>query len=152
MIYYAYRMMTRTHQDNVILKCRRLFQQLAVDVYIKVETERLAFIRFDQAKLRSETIYTCVVQFIQMVMFRILAVWRFSHHLKSEDLHARIRSRRYDVRAKLGNSRFIYYVHLQSEVDGNWTWVGTGPKTARSPWHNRQSISAKTQGYDGCAY
>ncbi|CAB3235217.1 unnamed protein product [Arctia plantaginis] len=31
--------------------------------------------------------------------------------------HARIRSRRYDVRAKLWNSGFIYYVHMQSEVD-----------------------------------
>jgi len=34
--------------------CRRLFQQFAVDMYVKVETERLAFIRFNQAKLRSE--------------------------------------------------------------------------------------------------
>ncbi|GBP36883.1 hypothetical protein EVAR_23185_1 [Eumeta japonica] len=53
MNYYAYRMMIRTH-ENVILKCRRLFQQFAVDMYVKVETERLAFIRFNQAKLRSE--------------------------------------------------------------------------------------------------
>ncbi|XP_017469499.1 PREDICTED: uncharacterized protein LOC108361401, partial [Rhagoletis zephyria] len=54
MNYYAYRMMIRTHEDNVILKCRRLFQQFAVDMYVKVETEHLAFIRFNQAKLRSE--------------------------------------------------------------------------------------------------
>ncbi|GBP38710.1 hypothetical protein EVAR_42915_1 [Eumeta japonica] len=54
MNYYAYRMMIRTHEENVILKCRRLFQQFAVDMYVKVETERLAFIRFNQAKLRSE--------------------------------------------------------------------------------------------------
>ncbi|GBP58281.1 hypothetical protein EVAR_11559_1 [Eumeta japonica] len=47
--YYAYRMMIRTHEENVILKCRRLFQQFAVDMYVKVETERLAFIRFNQA-------------------------------------------------------------------------------------------------------
>ncbi|GBP67394.1 hypothetical protein EVAR_47111_1 [Eumeta japonica] len=53
MNYYAYRMMIRTHEENVILKCRRLFQQFAVDMYVKVETERLAFIRFNQ-KLRSE--------------------------------------------------------------------------------------------------
>ncbi|CAB3234441.1 unnamed protein product [Arctia plantaginis] len=54
MNYYAYRMMIRTHEENVILKCRRLFQQFAVDMYVKVETERLAFIRFNQTKLRSE--------------------------------------------------------------------------------------------------
>ncbi|XP_075977347.1 uncharacterized protein LOC142977354 [Anticarsia gemmatalis] len=54
MNYYAYRLMIRTHEENVILKCRRLFQQFAVDMYVKVETERLAFIRYNQAKLRSE--------------------------------------------------------------------------------------------------
>ncbi|XP_025406670.1 uncharacterized protein LOC112680704 [Sipha flava] len=54
MNYYAYRMMIRTHEENVILKCGRLFQQFAVDMYVKVETERLAFIRFNQPKLRSE--------------------------------------------------------------------------------------------------
>ncbi|KAL4131943.1 hypothetical protein QTP88_009169 [Uroleucon formosanum] len=46
--------MIRTHEENVILKCGRLFQQFAVDMYVKVETERLAFIRFNQPKLRSE--------------------------------------------------------------------------------------------------
>nr|XP_041632482.1 uncharacterized protein LOC121502813 [Drosophila kikkawai] len=54
MNYYAYRMMIRTNEENVILKCRRLFQKFAVDMYVKVETERLAFIRFNQSKLRSE--------------------------------------------------------------------------------------------------
>ncbi|XP_026475940.1 uncharacterized protein LOC113381189 [Ctenocephalides felis] len=54
MKYYAYRMMIRPHEENGILKCRRLFQQFAVDMYVKVETERLAFIPFNQAKLRSE--------------------------------------------------------------------------------------------------
>lgn len=31
-----------------------LFSQLAVDEYVKIETERLAYIRFNQKKLRSE--------------------------------------------------------------------------------------------------
>ncbi|XP_049316802.1 uncharacterized protein LOC125779485 [Bactrocera dorsalis] len=44
MNYYAYRMMIRTHEENVILKCRWLFQQFAVDMCVKIETERLAFI------------------------------------------------------------------------------------------------------------
>lgn len=52
--YYAYGMMIHTHEENVILKCRRLFQQFAVDMHVKVETDRLAFIQFNQAKLRSE--------------------------------------------------------------------------------------------------
>lgn len=46
--------MVRENEDNHILKCRRLFHQYAVDMYVKVETERLTFIRLNQAKLRSE--------------------------------------------------------------------------------------------------
>ena len=54
MNFYAYRMMIRQGIDNHLLRYRRLFQQFAVDVYVTIETERLNFIRFNQAKLRSE--------------------------------------------------------------------------------------------------
>ena len=54
MNYYSYRRMVRENEDNSILKCRRLFHQYVVDMYVKVETERLTFIRLHQAKLRSE--------------------------------------------------------------------------------------------------
>ncbi|CAB3232186.1 unnamed protein product [Arctia plantaginis] len=54
MNYYSYRLMVRENEDNHILICRRLFHQYAVDMYVKVETERLTFIRLNQAKLRSE--------------------------------------------------------------------------------------------------
>lgn len=54
MNYYSYRLMVRQNEDNHILKCRRLFHQYAVDMYVKVETERLTFIKLNQAKLRSE--------------------------------------------------------------------------------------------------
>lgn len=54
MNYYSYRLMVRENEDNHILKCRRLFHQYAVDMYVKVETERLTFIRLNQKKLRSE--------------------------------------------------------------------------------------------------
>ncbi|XP_053968313.1 uncharacterized protein LOC128869734 [Anastrepha ludens] len=54
MNYYSYRLMVRENEDNHILKCRRLFHQYSVDMYVKVETERLIFIRLNQAKLRSE--------------------------------------------------------------------------------------------------
>ncbi|GBP10543.1 hypothetical protein EVAR_76387_1 [Eumeta japonica] len=105
MNYYAYRMMIRTHEENVILKCRRLFQQFAVDMYVKVETERLAFIRFNQAKLRSED-YIHLRDAIHsdgdvqnIGRLTILPSTYIGSHT-----HARIRSRRYDVRAKLWNS------------------------------------------------
>lgn len=54
MNFYAYRMMIRQNIDNHLLRYHRLFQQYAVDMYVKVETERLNYIRFNQAKLRSE--------------------------------------------------------------------------------------------------
>lgn len=54
MNYYAFRLMIRRNQENHILKCRRLFHQYVVDMYAKIETERLNFIRFNQRKLRSE--------------------------------------------------------------------------------------------------
>lgn len=54
MNYYAHRIMVRQHQDNYILRYRQLFHQYIVDMYAKVESERLRFLRFTQAKLRSE--------------------------------------------------------------------------------------------------
>ena len=50
MNYYAYRLMIRQIADNYLLR----FQQYCVDMYVKIETERLTFIRLNQDKLRSE--------------------------------------------------------------------------------------------------
>ncbi|XP_069968901.1 uncharacterized protein [Bactrocera oleae] len=54
MNYYAYRLMIRHNQDNYILRYRQLYHQYVVDMFAKIESERLRFIRFNQAKLRSE--------------------------------------------------------------------------------------------------
>lgn len=54
MNFYAYRLMIRNNEDNHILKCRRLFHQFVVDMYAKIETERLTYIRLNQKKLRTE--------------------------------------------------------------------------------------------------
>ena len=51
---YAYRLMIRANEDNNILRCRQLFHQYIVDMYIKIESERLRYIKFHEAKLRSE--------------------------------------------------------------------------------------------------
>ena len=37
--YYAYRLMIRRDQDNIILRCRELCQQFLVDMYVKIESE-----------------------------------------------------------------------------------------------------------------
>ncbi|GFW91034.1 ATP-dependent DNA helicase [Trichonephila clavipes] len=40
--------------DNVILRCRELCQQFMVDMYAKIESERLRYLRYNQQKLRAE--------------------------------------------------------------------------------------------------
>ena len=46
--------MIRENAENHILKCGQLFHQYIVDMYAKIETERLLYIRLNQTKLRSE--------------------------------------------------------------------------------------------------
>lgn len=41
-------------QDNFILRCGKLIRQYTVDMYAKVETEPLNYLRFHQPQLRSE--------------------------------------------------------------------------------------------------
>ncbi|GFS58435.1 hypothetical protein TNCV_2475491 [Trichonephila clavipes] len=52
--YYAYRMMQRINEFSTLLRCPRLFRQYIVDMYSKVENERLRFLRLNQTKLRAE--------------------------------------------------------------------------------------------------
>lgn len=52
MNFYAYRLMIRQNVDNHILNCRELFHQYIVDMYAKIEMERLSYIRYNQSKLR----------------------------------------------------------------------------------------------------
>lgn len=40
--------------DNYLLQFRRLLQQYCVNMYVKIETKRIAFIWLNQAKLHSE--------------------------------------------------------------------------------------------------
>jgi len=54
MDFYAFRIMVRRGKQNHILKCRQLFHQFVVDMYAKVESERLLFIRCNQKQLRAE--------------------------------------------------------------------------------------------------
>lgn len=52
--YYAYRLMWRDSEENIILKGRRLFCQYLVDMYAKVETERLLWHKLHQKEIRAE--------------------------------------------------------------------------------------------------
>lgn len=58
MDFYAYRIMMRTGANNHILRCRQLFHQFLVDMYPKIESERLWFIRLNKKRPRvDEYIY-----------------------------------------------------------------------------------------------
>jgi hypothetical protein len=52
MNFYAYRIMMRFGAVNHILCCRQLFHQFVVDMYAKIESERLSFLRYNQKTLR----------------------------------------------------------------------------------------------------
>ena len=52
--FYAYRLMWRNTNYNIILRVGRLMQQYVVDMYAKIEQLRLNFIRNNQAQLRAE--------------------------------------------------------------------------------------------------
>ncbi|EYC03673.1 hypothetical protein Y032_0092g2555 [Ancylostoma ceylanicum] len=52
MDFYAYGIMIGTTSQNHILNCRQLFNQFTVDMYAKIESERLLYIRLNQKKLR----------------------------------------------------------------------------------------------------
>ncbi|GFU32744.1 helitron_like_N domain-containing protein [Trichonephila clavipes] len=54
MNYYVYRTMIHENADNHVLKCWQLLHQYIVDMYAKIESERLLYIRLNQVKLRSE--------------------------------------------------------------------------------------------------
>ncbi|XP_076886674.1 uncharacterized protein LOC143536612 [Bidens hawaiensis] len=53
--FFAYRLQDRPNQFSLPLNGRRLFQQLLVDKYTMVESQRLHFIRGKQSELRSDT-------------------------------------------------------------------------------------------------
>ena len=53
LVYYRYHIMVR-HNVSVLLKAQRLFQKFLVDLYCKIETERLQFLRHEQKALHAE--------------------------------------------------------------------------------------------------
>lgn len=53
MHFYAYRIMIRDGSPNHILECRQVFHQFIVDMYAKIESERLLFIRLNKKKTSS---------------------------------------------------------------------------------------------------
>ena len=53
--FYAYRVLVRDGVSNHLLQYRQLFLQFLVDMFVKIECERLRYLRYNQASLRSES-------------------------------------------------------------------------------------------------
>lgn len=53
--FYAYHIMFRCINFNLLLRYRQLFHQFLVDMYVKVESERLRYLALNQQKLRSDS-------------------------------------------------------------------------------------------------
>ncbi|XP_043468040.1 uncharacterized protein LOC122502180 [Leptopilina heterotoma] len=52
--FYAYRLMVRQNEPNQLHQFRQLFNQFLVDMYAKIKSERLLYIRLHQKQLRAE--------------------------------------------------------------------------------------------------
>ncbi|XP_035844154.1 uncharacterized protein LOC110932497 [Helianthus annuus] len=53
--FFSYRIQDRANQFSLLLNAQRLFQQFVVDAYTMIESARLAYIKTQQPKLRSQT-------------------------------------------------------------------------------------------------
>jgi hypothetical protein len=60
MNYYAYRLAFRNEDYSLLHWSGRLFQQYCVDQYVKIETERLLYIRLNQSDFRVDQFYGVV--------------------------------------------------------------------------------------------
>ncbi|XP_022019618.1 uncharacterized protein LOC110919663 [Helianthus annuus] len=67
--FFSYRIQDRHNKFSLILNARRLFQQFLVDAYTMIESERLNFIRFQQIKLRSDSLNS--LKNVQRVVYTV---------------------------------------------------------------------------------
>ncbi|KAF7814060.1 uncharacterized protein G2W53_028029 [Senna tora] len=52
--YYSYMLQIRDGRDNLLLRGCRLLQQYAVDIFLKMETQKFRWVRNNQSKIRAE--------------------------------------------------------------------------------------------------
>ncbi|KAL0902327.1 hypothetical protein ABMA27_000223 [Loxostege sticticalis] len=55
MDFYAFHIMVRENNFNLLLRCRTLLSQFLVDMYVKMESERRRYIALNKSKLRAES-------------------------------------------------------------------------------------------------
>ena len=61
--FYRYKLQVRPKEDNMLLKSRRLTQQYATDMFAKVESQRLRWVKNNQKEIRADK-YRCLLDAI----------------------------------------------------------------------------------------
>lgn len=56
--FYAFHLMVRRSDFNLMLRCRLLLHQFLVDMYVKMESERLRFISLNKKKTARRKLYS----------------------------------------------------------------------------------------------
>ncbi|GBP88288.1 hypothetical protein EVAR_100130_1 [Eumeta japonica] len=84
--YYAYRLMIRRGLDNVILRCRELCQQFMVDMYAKIESERLRYDIINKSCARKST-FICETLSTTTPTSPKLVTMSFYHHRVGSPRH-----------------------------------------------------------------
>ncbi|PWZ10705.1 ATP-dependent DNA helicase PIF1 [Zea mays] len=92
--YYCYKFQIRPGVFNPILHGKRLFQQFAVDTYIKIESSRLDFIRKNQDRLRAD-LYQGLVD--SMLDGDVRGEKELKHRLSKQDILGKVRAYVYIV-------------------------------------------------------
>ncbi|GBM59737.1 hypothetical protein AVEN_40657-1 [Araneus ventricosus] len=117
MEFYAFRIMIRTESSNHILLYRELFHQYILDMYAKIESERLFYIKLNQQKLRVEeyihqsdatTNDGNVIDIGRMVILPATYIGS-ARHMQEYALYAMTYVRSYVLRTP----RPIYRIHVQ---------------------------------------
>jgi hypothetical protein len=119
MDFYAYWLMVRDTEQNHILNCRQLFNQFVVDMYAKIESERLLFISLNEHKLRVEEyihLRDAVANDGNVETLGALVILPATFTGSPRHMHEYAHDAMAYVRT-YGRPDFIYHLHLQSGVD-----------------------------------
>lgn len=109
--YYAYHLMIRRGQDNIILRCCELCQQFMVDMYVEIESEQLQYLRYNQQKLRAEE----YIHLRDAIVSNADTAEIGNYHStiivhRQSTSHAKIHPGCFDFRARIRTTVFVYLV------------------------------------------
>jgi len=105
--------MIRRDLNNAILRCRELYQQFMLDMYVKIEGERLRYLRYNQLKLRAEEyihLRDAIANNADAAEIGNSVILPSSY--VGSTSYAGIYTGYFDFRARIWTTLFIYHVHM----------------------------------------